>query len=524
MKTTTSMNIPNAARMIGAVLAIALFGHGLTVLAAASPPEFMTYQGYLADGDGDALGLGSPENYDVVFSIYKDQVGGNSLWSEQQTVTVDKGYFSVLLGEGGGGNISPVFSGADASERYIQIGVKGLNPGNLNEIVPILPRLKLVSSPYAYLATRVVADAIGSDEISDGAIRSADILDGTIASADILDGTITSDDILDNTITTYDILNNTITTYDILDETISSADILNNSITGSDILNSTITGSDIQDGTITSSDIQDGTITSSDLSSYLSSLNAGQIGIGTSSPSYPLEVTGYVNKELGGGFWYTFVGGGGIAGGGSHINSISIKASYGIQSGSSLFVTSDRRIKKNLVKSDPELDLDILTKLQVTDYNYIDVVGYGEQSKKGFIAQEVAEVYPQAVNNSTDVVPDIYESAACKDGWVELATDLKKGERVRLVSETEDGIYEVLDVTKDKFRTDFKPEGDNVIVYGREVDDFHAVDYDALAVLNISVTQTLVVQMNELKRENAELKIQMRELAKMVEGLVKTQP
>ena len=33
-------------------------------------------------------------------------------------------------------------------------------------------------------------------------------------------------------------------------------------------------------------------------------------------------------------------------------------------------------------------------------------------------------------------------------------------------------------VTTDKFRTDFKPESKEVFVYGREVNDFRAVDYE----------------------------------------------
>ena len=49
------------------------------------------------------------------------------------------------------------------------------------------------------------------------------------------------------------------------------------------------------------------------------------------------------------------------------------------------------------------------------------------------VAQQVERVYPQAVSRSTDVVPDIYQRAKVKDGWVKLATSLIKGERVRLI-------------------------------------------------------------------------------------------
>ena len=83
-----------------AVGAIALDQAEQIHAADANPPERMTYQGYLVDGNGDPLGNSAPTNYDVVLRIYKAKQGGTAIWAEQHTVTVDKGYFSVLLGEG----------------------------------------------------------------------------------------------------------------------------------------------------------------------------------------------------------------------------------------------------------------------------------------------------------------------------------------------------------------------------------------------------------------------------------------
>jgi microcystin-dependent protein len=118
----------------------------------------MSYQGYLVNGNGVPLATNAPQNYDVVFRIWNDQSAGIRLWAEQQTVTVDKGYFSVLLGEGSPystephTNLSGIFAGADASERYVEFTVKGIGSGSPAADVTILPRLKLLSSPYAFLA------------------------------------------------------------------------------------------------------------------------------------------------------------------------------------------------------------------------------------------------------------------------------------------------------------------------------------------------------------------------------------
>ena len=148
-------------------LAMALLRLGA---ADADPPQGMTYQGYLTDSNGSVLGNSAPANYDTVFRIWSVKEGGASsdlVWSEQQTVTVDKGYFSVLLGEGSSvgseprGSLSDVFHALNASDRFIEITVKGLSGGDTT----LAPRLKLVASPYSFLSThsRTTDRIVGTD-------------------------------------------------------------------------------------------------------------------------------------------------------------------------------------------------------------------------------------------------------------------------------------------------------------------------------------------------------------------------
>jgi len=143
--------------------------HSLQVHAAdPKPPESMTYQGYLVDSNGVPLGNSAPANYDVTFRIYNAKSGGEPIWSEVQTITIDKGYFSVLLGEGSAyanepytKQISTVFVGQDISDRFIGITVSGISNGADFEISP---RLRLVTSPYSFTAThaRNVIDGSGN--------------------------------------------------------------------------------------------------------------------------------------------------------------------------------------------------------------------------------------------------------------------------------------------------------------------------------------------------------------------------
>ena len=85
-------------RLLLPTLLLGALSAALLHAADSNPPERMTYQGFLVDANGTALATNAPKNYDVLFRIYDAQTLGNLKWSEAQTITVDKGYFSVLLG------------------------------------------------------------------------------------------------------------------------------------------------------------------------------------------------------------------------------------------------------------------------------------------------------------------------------------------------------------------------------------------------------------------------------------------
>jgi len=153
------------------VLVLALLLSLPTARAAdANPPNKMSYQGYVVDTNGEPLGKDNPLNYDVIFRIYDGATAGALLWTEQQTVTIDKGYFSVSLGEGSqvGSDLRPalsaVFAGQTASDRFIGITVKKLSAAD----VEIMPRLRLLPAPYSFLATKAnaVANATGVNLIN----------------------------------------------------------------------------------------------------------------------------------------------------------------------------------------------------------------------------------------------------------------------------------------------------------------------------------------------------------------------
>jgi hypothetical protein len=133
-------------------------------------PELLAIQGYMEDGSGAPLGPSSPVNYPVVFRIFGAPTGGTATWSERQTVTFDKGNYSVLLGQGAVNgaeprpNLSSVVLNAAGSTLFVEatVTINGTD-------AKILPRLQLLPTPYAFLASKALT------------VDGAAVVSGTIA-------------------------------------------------------------------------------------------------------------------------------------------------------------------------------------------------------------------------------------------------------------------------------------------------------------------------------------------------------
>ncbi len=235
-----------------------------------------------------------------------------------------------------------------------------------------------------------------------------------------------------------------------------------------------------------------------------------RVGIGTSSPTKgKLEISGFVSTSLQPyGYLNSFTPTGTS---GSSIQSISLYASDGIAA-LNFRAFSDQRIKNIKGISNAKADLNTIMQIEITDYTMIDVVEKGNQTYKKVIAQQVDKVYPQAVSkNLTDVVPDIYKRAEMKEGWIILETNLKVGERVKLITEENAEIYSVTEAETSKFKVDSKLNTNDlalVFVYGREVNDFHTVDYEAIAMLNVSATQAQQKLIEDLQAKVISLETQ----------------
>jgi hypothetical protein len=124
-----------------AVSAVGLWSISAFAVAAPAVPASLTQQGRILDATtGDPVA----SKLKLVFNVYADAKGGTALWTEEQDLTLDDGYFSAQLG-----SVTPIPDTLfDGTVRYL-----GVTVGADDEMAP---REAITSVPYAMKAA--VAD------------------------------------------------------------------------------------------------------------------------------------------------------------------------------------------------------------------------------------------------------------------------------------------------------------------------------------------------------------------------------
>jgi hypothetical protein len=267
----------------------------------------------------------------------------------------------------------------------------------------------------------------------------------------------------------------------------------------------------------------------------------GNVGIGTSNPLAPLHVNGTTSASFSGnnngGAWMAEGSGAGsdeigyAQDAGSTPVSIYANGSI-VADGEGVFVAatvnwSDERIKNIEGVSDAKQDLATIDGIEITDYRRID----GGKKEKKVIAQQLKEVFPQAVSLREGVIPSIYAHIEKFDfdaanGLLTIETPkphgLVVGDRIDYYTEsgkiTKQAVSAIL--SENKFQVEAASAPNDLFVYGKWVSDVHVVDYDAVSMLNVSATQELhriiktqEKRIAELEAQNSKLNAQVTELS-----------
>ncbi len=259
---------------------------------------------------------------------------------------------------------------------------------------------------------------------------------------------------------------------------------------------------------------------------------SGNVGIGTSSPSYPLEVTTTTSDDIPAAsnnkMW--FVRGGGAEEGSTNpayydqqdertsdygSASISIVSSGGIWSKHALFASSDSRIKQNITAVNDAAALQKLRDISCCYYEYIDNITKGAGQTIGFIAQQVKEHLGMAVSTKKEIIPNEMRNLE-NISWngsemtCESLSDVSGVKYRFYVSNGDDDdeqMKEIIGNENNSFTLDASYT--NVFCYGKEVDDFHILDKQKLFALNFSATQELDRKVIAVQQENDVLKARL---------------
>ena len=248
-------------------------------------------------------------------------------------------------------------------------------------------------------------------------------------------------------------------------------------------------------------------------------LKNGNVGIGISNPSCPLEVNG--SSELTAAYGY-LNSSGNTGTTGTQTNDYSIKASHRIMA-TEFNAVSDRRIKTNINWSNKTSDLQKINRLKVSEYNYIDNIGKGNTLQKGFIAQEVEQFIPEAVNIHSDFIPDVFALATNLTKIENIVTielpkahQLLQGDLIRLITPAGQLDKEVLNVVSaNSFSVSMTEEPESIFVYGKTVDDFRVVNYDYIFSTGIGAIQELSAKVDELEKSNNYLRAKAEQIDKL---------
>ena len=126
---------------------------------AAAVPPFLSEQGRLFDNTGVAVD--APGGMNMKFTLYADSATTTALWTSTQSITIEDGYFSAVLGDTSNGGTALPPGLFDGTTLYL--GVK------LGTDAEMTPRQPIVSVPYALVAQRVL-DKLGNVVVDDNGV------------------------------------------------------------------------------------------------------------------------------------------------------------------------------------------------------------------------------------------------------------------------------------------------------------------------------------------------------------------
>ena len=257
----------------------------------------------------------------------------------------------------------------------------------------------------------------------------------------------------------------------------------------------------------------------------------GNVGIGTTSPGYPLQIVGHSTVSAQGWNFRAIT----EMDHGTRTFNTSIFCNQSIGTSAWIFTSSDSRIKKDIVEINDDTSLQKIRLLKPSTYKYRDPFTKGDfDTVDGFIAQEVKEVMPHATNTITECIPNIMLTGTSVSdvsnnyiitistfdtATLELDASGNIFPKLKIYINDDNGAEKEVYVTIKEIvsTTQIKVESEETIpselyVYGQEVDNMHVLIKDKIFTTGISALQEVDRQQQADKAKIASLETQVAEL------------
>ncbi len=324
----------------------------------ADPPGQISYQGHLLDSSNEPVdGV-----YSMVFRLCdteEEEEGGQCLWSEtHETVQVSAGYFSVLLGSVlVEGETNPITADILETNSYLEVSV-GEDVENMETLTP---RHQFGSVPFA-----LVGGTAGSwgQNGPDVYYDEGNVGIGTTEPTAMLhvngNGSFGEGVTSGNSPRALNVVSS-----DAVVRVLRITPDIDTAAPGVELIHRTTADgadTDFWDIAVNSDgfNIRD---RSPGFNARVTVDNSGNVGIGTTSPGYKLEVNGTAGKP-GGGSW---------------------------------LASSDARLKENVNDIDGREALDLFNRLQGVTFEWVNPEEHSAGTRAGLLAQNLEEVFPDWV-------------------------------------------------------------------------------------------------------------------------------
>lgn len=271
---------------LAAVLALS----GLIASAQSVPPGKMAFQGFLTGTDGSPVGGANPVKASVVFRIYNSPTASgeeNLLWAERQTVVVEKGQYTAILGAGTAVSDEPhsdslagVFSAG--GDRYL-----GVTVGAGSEIKP---RVQFFATPFTQFSAsaQTIVSAGGDPLITIDGSNVGINLDGAPTATLEVGGSVKATSLSGNGAQLTGV-------------SISAGRVVGK-ISGAQLMDGALSGTHLA-GTIGAAQLRDGTVTAGsfgqelidEMAEEVGGVGSGAIVVSQTASNPALEELGFVN-------------------------------------------------------------------------------------------------------------------------------------------------------------------------------------------------------------------------------------